>query len=125
MPSRLSDNSLTLDKNPLSGKDSTKVDEQPDQVASGGPQAGAPDRLGRTPVQDGTPEPPKTDWVEFVLVDPEGQPVPHEAYRVEFADGSVREGYVGEDGSVRFGGVKPGSCKISFPELDAGDWKGI
>lgn len=67
--------------------------------------------------------PPETTWIEFELVDMAGNPVPHELYRITPADGESFEGFLDDSGRVRFGMMKPGECKVSFPNLDAEAWE--
>jgi hypothetical protein len=63
-------------------------------------------------------------WVQFELVDENGEPVRDRIrYRLELPDGSVREGYLDGDGSVRVSNIDPGSCRIAFPDIDAREWK--
>jgi hypothetical protein len=60
-----------------------------------------------------------TAWVEFELVDSEGEPLAGVGYRLTLPDGSTREGKVDARGRVRVEGVEPGECSVTFPELDA------
>jgi uncharacterized Zn-binding protein involved in type VI secretion len=66
----------------------------------------------------------KKSWVEIELVDQKGRPVPYERYRVK-APGFDRpfEGFLDEKGLARLDGIDPGTCQISFPDLDAASWK--
>jgi hypothetical protein len=64
-------------------------------------------------------------WIEIRLVDQDGEPVAGAAYRLRITDGSVREGKLGAEGSVRVPGLEPGTCEVSFPEFDAGAWRSI
>jgi len=68
-------------------------------------------------------DPNKTSWVEIELVDDEGLPVAFEAYLVELPDGSPIEGTLDGRGQARIEGIDPGTCKVSFPDRDAKDWK--
>ncbi|MBI3597286.1 MAG: hypothetical protein HY203_09060 [Nitrospirae bacterium] len=65
----------------------------------------------------------KTSWVEIELVDEEGNPVSEEKYRIELPNGSIREGFLDSSGYVLLGGIDPGLCKVSFPNLDAETWE--
>ena len=62
------------------------------------------------------------DFVEIELVDDEGKPVAGARYRVTGPDGSVKEGKLDADGRARVEKLKPGLCRVSFPELDSGSW---
>ncbi|MCI0629481.1 MAG: type VI secretion system tip protein VgrG [Phycisphaerales bacterium] len=64
----------------------------------------------------------KTSWVEIKLVDVEGEPVPGEAFNITLPDGSVSSGTLDEKGFARVEGFDPGSCKVTFPNLDKSVW---
>ena len=65
----------------------------------------------------------KKSWVEIDLVDDDGKPIPGEKYRITLPDGStVAEGTLDEKGYARVAGIDPGSCKITFPDLDKDSW---
>jgi len=65
----------------------------------------------------------KTSWIEIKLVGEDGKPIPGEAYRVTLPDGKVADGTLDENGFARVSGFDPGSCKISFPNLDQDAWE--
>jgi hypothetical protein len=65
-------------------------------------------------------------WLEIELVDKDTPPKPVAGakYVVELKDGTKVEGTLGDDGKARVEGVKKGSMsKVSFPEIDAPEWK--
>ena len=65
----------------------------------------------------------KTSWIEIKLVDEEDQPVPGERYQVTLPDGTtVAEGTLDDKGFARVEGFEPGSCKVTFPDLDKDSW---
>jgi len=64
-------------------------------------------------------------WVEFVVVDMEGNPVGDHPYRVTLPDGSVNEGVLDKSGKVRFNGIDPGTCQFSLTDLDRDAWQQI
>lgn len=73
-------------------------------------------------------EPPKEDKKTFVAVqllsdEPEPRPVPFKRYRIVLPDESVREGQLDQLGRAVVTGIDPGTCKVSFPDFDAADWK--
>jgi hypothetical protein len=71
-----------------------------------------------------SPEPKaKTGWIEVVLVDKKGQPVPGEPYRITLPDGTPHEGTLSDKGFVRIAGFAPGACKVTFPNMDSRSWK--
>lgn len=65
----------------------------------------------------------KKSWIEIELVDEESQPVAGEAYRIELPDGSVAEGALDGKGFARVEGIVPGTCQITFPNLDEAAWR--
>jgi len=62
-------------------------------------------------------------WLEIELLDDEGKPVPGEQYQVALPDGTIRAGRLDADGRARIEGLDPGTCKVSFPNLDERSWK--
>ena len=62
-------------------------------------------------------------WIEIELVDEEDNPVPGEKYKVTLPDGSVAQGTLDENGFVHIGGIDPGTCQITFPDLDKDAWE--
>jgi hypothetical protein len=82
-------------------------------------------RQSTRPMGDRMPPPPprvKT-WVEFQMVDEDGQPVPYVAYDVTLPDGARRTGRLDAKGKVRFDSIDPGQCLIKFPEIDGREWR--
>mgnify|MGYP003653708502 FL=1 len=75
-------------------------------------------------LQDQTPEEKEenTSWIEIELLDEEDAPVPGEKYEIELPDGTFAKGTLDGDGFARVDGIKPGECKVSFPELDKEAW---
>ena len=51
------------------------------------------------------------------------EPVPGEVYRVTLPDGKVAEGTLDEKGFARVEGIDPGTCKVTFPNLDQEAWE--
>jgi hypothetical protein len=66
--------------------------------------------------------PPKT-WIEVVLVDAAGRPVAGERCRLLLPDGSVRVEVLDASGRLRLDGIDPGTCDVSFPDLDGRSWR--
>lgn len=69
--------------------------------------------------------PRKTSWIEIHLRDMEGQPVPGKRYRIKMPDGSVEEGNLDDFGHAEYYGINPGTCAVSFPDLDAEAWERV
>ena len=64
-------------------------------------------------------------WIEIVLVDEEdsSRPLAFAKYRVELPNGSPREGLLDARGRARIEGIDPGTCHVTFPDLDASAWR--
>lgn len=62
-------------------------------------------------------------WVEFQLLDEDNQPVPNVAYSIKLPDGSSMTGKLDGQGTVRFDRISAGQCQISFPAIDAKEWR--
>ncbi len=84
------------------------------------PDATQSQQAGSNP--DGQPQKPKS-WIAIELVDENNQAVAGEAYSIVMPDGTVAEGTLDEKGRARIDGTDPGSCKITFPNLDKTAWK--
>ena len=88
-------------------------------------------KYGSTPITPFNPskqaasgEEKKPHWIEIKLVDTEGNPVPGEKYKITLPDGStVAEGTLDGKGFARVDGIDPGTCKVTFPNLDQSVWK--
>jgi hypothetical protein len=55
----------------------------------------------------------------------EGNPVGGKQYRAKLSDGSIKQGTLDDSGRVRFDGIPPGTCTISFIDLDKEAWERI
>ncbi len=64
-------------------------------------------------------------WIEIEMVDEEDEPVPGEKYKITLPDDSVTEGTLDGNGFARIEGIEPGTCKITFPELDKEAWEKV
>jgi hypothetical protein len=67
-------------------------------------------------------EPIKT-WVEIELLDDAGKPVANEKYLVTVPEGVVKSGNLDAKGRARITNIDPGTCEISFPDIDGREWK--
>ncbi len=63
-------------------------------------------------------------WVEIELLYDTGKPVPNERYVIKVPGGATESGTTDENGRARITGIDPGTCDISFPDIDAREWKG-
>jgi hypothetical protein len=82
-------------------------------------EAAAVPVAGRAPVTR-----PKT-WIEIKLVDDEGRPVPGVRYRIELPDGDFQEGTLDGAGHARVEDIEPGTCRVTFPDLDRESWEPV
>lgn len=62
-------------------------------------------------------------WIEIELVDQDGKPVVGEKYRIDLPDGTMRRGSLDSNGRARVDQIDPGFCEVSFPGLDASEWR--
>ena len=71
-----------------------------------------------------SPQPRKT-WVEFAVIDMEGNPVSDRKYRVMLPDGSLHEGVLDHNGILRFSNIDPENSVFSLSELDRDAWERV
>jgi hypothetical protein len=64
-------------------------------------------------------------WIAIQLVGEDDKPVPGVAYRITLPDGTAKDGVLDENGSARADNIDPGSCVITFPELDQDAWEAL
>src|SRR5262245_14172990 len=60
----------------------------------------------------------KKAWIEIILVDAEGKPMPGVKYRITPPGAAPVEGRLNEHGQAGVYNIEPGNCKITFPDLD-------
>jgi hypothetical protein len=77
----------------------------------------------RPPPPPPPPKPPTDHWIAIVLKDDHDVPVAGAAYKITLPDGKVSTGVLDADGTARLRGITPGSCKVTFPDIDAREWK--
>jgi hypothetical protein len=75
------------------------------------------------PVSSSEKQKEKKDWIEIILVDMEGKPVPNMRYRITAPDGKIQEGRLNEHGQAGYYQIEAGNCKITFPDLDKDAWE--
>jgi hypothetical protein len=88
-----------------------------DAPASG---MGKPDEAPAAPAASNQRE-TKRDWIEIEIVYDDGTPYDGNCH-VQLPSGAETDGAPDEDGVVRIDGLLPGSCRVSFPDLDASVW---
>lgn len=65
----------------------------------------------------------KTSWIEIQLNDESGKPVTGEPYKITLPDGTtVADGTLDEKGYARVDNIDPGTCQVTFPNLDKDAW---
>jgi hypothetical protein len=65
----------------------------------------------------------KKAWIEIVLVDMDGNPMPGVKYRITPPSGEPKEDFLNEYGQGGYFEIEPGTCKVSFPDLDKDAWE--
>lgn len=65
----------------------------------------------------------KNAWVEIILVDAAGKPMPGVKYRITPPGGQPVEGNLNEHGQAGLYMIESGNCKITFPDLDKDAWE--
>jgi len=92
-------------------------------------RSAAPSPLPRgpavTPSRAAAKSEPEKTWVEIMLIDDKMKPVPRQPYVITTPDGARRSGVLDGDGRARVSGIDPGSCDISFPDIDGREWRAI
>jgi hypothetical protein len=82
------------------------------------------DAIGALPSAPPTVSSPcqENHWIEIVLVDQENQPIAGVAYKIVGPDGAIHAGTLDDTGLARVDGLPPGTCQVSFPDLEDADW---
>jgi type VI secretion system secreted protein VgrG len=62
-------------------------------------------------------------FIEIELVDDDGKPVANERYEITLPDKSVKSGTLDDKGFARVEEIKPGTCKVTFPERPGQVWE--
>jgi hypothetical protein len=82
----------------------------------------------RAPPPPRKPEAPvasRRTWIGIELQDEQGRPCAGEPWRILLADGSERSGWLDDAGRATVHGIEPGTCQVSFPGLDGGEWRAV
>ncbi len=109
---------LEADKADPGEVEKIKVQQAKTQTGKYSPATAKPYKPPQTKEEKET----KKSWIEIELVDEEDNPVPGERYQITLPDGSVAEGSLDEKGFARVDGIDPGTCQVTFPELDKDAW---
>lgn len=71
--------------------------------------------------EEETPE--QKHWIGVRLWDDNGKPLCGERYYVTLPNGTtIARGFTNENGEVEIKGIDPGSCQVTFPDLDGATW---
>ena len=66
----------------------------------------------------------KKHWIEIQLNDDEGNPVPGEPYKITLPDGTtIADGTLDDKGFAHVDNIDPGTCQVTFPNLDKDSWE--
>jgi len=57
-------------------------------------------------------------FLEVELLDEERAPIGGADYEITLPDGTVKQGQLDDQGTVRLEDVEPGSCQVKFPGLE-------
>ena len=68
---------------------------------------------------------PKSEktWITIKVMYEDGDEPYSGAFQVKLPDGRVEKGKLGSSGVKEISGIDPGSCEVSFPDLDANAWQ--
>jgi hypothetical protein len=94
-----------------------------DQNMSPSPAGSCVQPCGAAPAAPTTVSAAKRHFVAIEMVDEEGKAAAGEDYRLTLPDGTVHEGTLDKKGRDRINGIDPGTCKITFPNLDKDSWE--
>jgi hypothetical protein len=61
-------------------------------------------------------------WIAIRMTDGLGDPARGLKYKVTLPDGGAKEGTLDDQGLARVASAGAGTCTITFPDLDSGDW---
>ena len=62
-------------------------------------------------------------FIEIALVGEDGSPVSSIKYKVKLPNDAVVQGFLNKDGKARIDNIPaPGTCEVTFPELDTDAW---
>lgn len=88
--------------------------------SGGAAQDKSPSKSPNSPQQPCAGE---TAWIKIELVGEDDKGIPNQPYSIVLPDGTERKGKTDANGVARVEGIKEGTCKISFPDLDAESWE--
>jgi len=98
------------------------TDGKQDKLKGSG-EAGQDKSVSKSPDSPQQPCRGETAWIEIELVGEDDKGISNEPYRIVLPDGTERKGKTDIRGLARVEGIKEGTCRISFPHLDAESWE--
>lgn len=73
--------------------------------------------------EEDTEDEEKKSWIEIEMVGEDDKPIPGEKYKIALPDDTVAQGTLDEKGFARIEGIaEPGTCKVTFPDIDKEAW---
>ncbi|WP_198263753.1 type VI secretion system Vgr family protein [sulfur-oxidizing endosymbiont of Gigantopelta aegis] len=69
------------------------------------------------------PEKPKQTWLNVVIKDEDGEPVPNQKFIVKFNNGQIKKGKVNDKGYAHLEPVPEGKHQIELIDVDMREWK--
>lgn len=102
------------------------VDEFEFEAGEGDPLSLTPVSIGRGESEQDEEEQEEESWISIELRDANGKPVKDEKYEITPpGEQSARTGTTDARGKARVDGIKSGTCKVTFPDIHAAEWKKI
>lgn len=68
-------------------------------------------------------KPQETHWIEIQIVGEDGVGIPSQRYLIVTGDGREHRGWTDPLGVARLNRIPAGTCRVSFPDLDAEAWE--
>jgi type VI secretion system secreted protein VgrG len=91
-------------------------------IAAGGVQSPASNAPTHNPNDPENKK--KKSWIEIQLNDEDGKPIPGEPYKITLPDGTtIADGTLDDKGFARVDNIDPGTCQVTFPNLDKDTWE--
>jgi hypothetical protein len=110
---------------PPSAVQSCPLAQQPpaEEPAEEQPVKAKPVPVKKAAAAEKKPAAPEKTWIKIKLIDMVGKPIPGERYRIKVPGGEVVEGELDEQGEAACWNLDPGTCKVTFPDLDEEAWE--
>jgi len=109
----------------VAGSSSTPAGMSLDTISPATPSSSKQSAASNAPTHDpNSPEnQTKQHYIEIKLLDDDGNPVAGEPYKITLPDGTtVADGTLDDKGYARVDNIDPGTCQVTFPNLDKDAW---